>query len=190
MRSVNKKREKCVTPPCLDCVVRQRSKCRIWREHTASRPLVCDRHAASADHPLRVGMGCRARNSGSKSSSKTRPSISSGTGWPIRCRIVGAISISRAPSISIPFRKGLPWAIRIPSRRCVPPHSAVARRFVLNDFDRRLPCMLGKTWAGGKEAGVPPIEGQIGGFIAVRAMKDFVLAEDAFYDGFARSWIS
>ena len=64
------------------------------------------------------------------------------------------------------------------------------RRFVLYDFDRRLPCMLGKTWAGGKEAGVPPIEDQIGGFIAVRAMKDLVPTEDAFYDGFARSWIS
>lgn len=62
----------------------------------------------STDHPLRVWMGFRARNSRSKSSSKTRPSISSGIGWPIRCRMVGAISISRAPSISIPFRKGLP----------------------------------------------------------------------------------
>ena len=63
-------------------------------------------------------------------------------------------------------------------------------RFALDDFDRRLACMFGKAWAGGKKAGVPPIEDQIGGFIAVRAMKDFVPTEDAFYDGFAGSWVS
>ena len=61
---------------------------------------------------------------------------------------------------------------------------------VLNDFDRRFIRILRKTGAGGKEAGVPPIEGQIGGFIAVRAMKDFVPAENAFHDGLAGSWIS
>jgi hypothetical protein len=88
------------------------------------------------------------------------------------------------------LRKGLPWAIRIPSRRCVPPHSAGRGRFALEDFDRRFPCMFGKTWAGGKEAAVPPIESQIGGFIAIRAMKDFVRRKTRFTIGFARSWIS
>ena len=71
-----------------------------------------------------------------------------------------------------------------------PPPFCGCWRFVLDDFDRRSPCMLGKTWAGGKKAGVPPIEDQIGGFIALRAMKEFVPTEDAFYDGFAGSWVS
>src|SRR6476660_1749456 len=31
-------------------------------------------------------------------------------------------------------------------------------RFALEDFNRRFPRMVGKTWAGGKEAAVPPIE--------------------------------
>jgi len=37
-----------VVPPCLDCVVRQRCKCRIWREHhLVSRYVVCDRYLVS-----------------------------------------------------------------------------------------------------------------------------------------------
>ena len=119
------KPEKCVLHPCLDGIVLTTMQVSDLSKAHRIRYLVCNRPAESADHSLRVWMGCRARNSGSKSSSKTRPSISSGTGSPMRRRIVGAMSISRAPSTSIPFRKGLPWATRIPSRRCVPPHSAV-----------------------------------------------------------------
>ena len=81
----------------------------------------------SALPPARTGF-CSIK-AGSKRSCNTRPSMSSGTGWPMRCRIVGAISISRAPWIWTPFLKGLPCPIKIPSRRCVPPHSALVAGF-------------------------------------------------------------
>src|SRR6266851_5107194 len=68
-------------------------------------------------------MGFCSKKAGSKRSRNTRPSMSSGTGCPNRYRSVGAKSINCAPCISAPFLNGLPWAIKIPSRRWVPPHS-------------------------------------------------------------------